>query len=191
MRRVESRRLRFLRHARKQFHQKGAGAFRVCIFARVVQSAHVAVSECRRAARHQRGLCAVCENGDGRAEAINHLLSKYEHYPACEALKKEQDSQAARFIEYASRPDGQKFYRQSLGLCLPHLRAVLALQPSEEIAKFLLNEQAEHFNDLADDMRSYTLKRDAISRGSMNSNEVNAWRRTLVQLVGERTAHIP
>lgn len=130
-------------------------------------------------------------NGDGGAEAVNHLLPKYEHCPACEALKKEQTAQAARFLEYISTPDGQKFYRQSLGLCLPHLRAVLALQPSEEIAKFLLNEQAEHFNDLADDMRSYTLKRDAIRRGLMNSNEENAWRRTLVQLVGERTAHIP
>lgn len=130
-------------------------------------------------------------NGDRGAQAVTHLLSKTEHCPACEALKKEQDSQAARFLAYVSTPDGQKFYRQSLGLCLPHLRNVLLLQPSEEIATFLLNEQAEHFNDLADDMRSYTLKRDAIRRGLMNSNEENAWRRVLVQLVGERTAHIP
>ena len=130
-------------------------------------------------------------NGDGHVEAVTGLLSKYEHCPACEALKKEQDSQAARFLEYISTPDGQKFYRQSLGLCLPHLRIVLALKPSEEITKFLLNEQAEHFNDLEDDMRSYTLKRDAIRRGLLNRDEENAWRRALVQLVGERTAHIP
>lgn len=128
---------------------------------------------------------------DGEHAAVTHLLPRYESCPACEALKKEQVSQMARFLEYISTPEGQKFYRQSLGLCLPHLRAVLALKPSEEIAKFLLNEQVEHFNDLADDMRSYTLKRDAIRRGLMNSNEENAWRRALVQLVGERTAHIP
>ena len=125
------------------------------------------------------------------AQAVTHLLSKSEHCPACETLKKEQAAQATRFLEYISTPDGQKFYRQSLGLCLPHLQTVLAIQPSEEIVKFLLTEQAEHFNDLADDMRSYTLKRDAIRRGLMNSNEENAWRRALVQLVGERTAHIP
>jgi ribosome biogenesis GTPase A len=130
-------------------------------------------------------------NGDGHAEAVTYLLSKYEHCPACEALKKEQDSQAALFLEYISTPDGQKFYRQSLGLCLPHLRVILVLHPEEKIARFLLDEQAEHFNDLADDMRSYTLKRDAIRRGLMNTNEENAWRRALVQLVGERTAHIP
>jgi ribosome biogenesis GTPase A len=126
-----------------------------------------------------------------RADAVHHLLPRYESCPACEALKKEQTMQAARFLEYISTPDGQKFYRQSLGLCLPHLQAILELQPSQEIANFLLNEQAEHFNDLADDMRSYTLKRDAIRRGLLNSNEENAWRRAMVQLVGERTAHIP
>ena len=125
------------------------------------------------------------------AQGVTHLLPRNESCPACEALKKEQESQAARFLEYISTSDGQKFYRQSLGLCLPHLQAVLALRPSEAIAKFLLTEQAEHFNDLADDMRSYTLKRDAIRRGLMNSNEENAWRQALVQLVGERTAHIP
>jgi len=131
------------------------------------------------------------DKSNAGAQAVAHLLSKTGHCPACEALKKEQTVQVAHFLEYISTPDGQKFYRQSLGLCLPHLRAVLALQPSQEIAEFLFNEQAEHFNDLADDMRSYTLKRDAIRRGLLNSNEENAWRRTLVQLVGERTAHIP
>ena len=127
---------------------------------------------------------------DGYTQTVNHLLSRNEHCPACEVLRREQATQAARFLEFVSTPDGQRFYRQSLGLCLPHLQAILALQPSEEIARFLLNEQAEHFNDLADDMRSYTLKRDAIRRGLMNTNEENAWRRALVQLVGERTAHI-
>jgi GTPase Era involved in 16S rRNA processing len=131
----------------------------------------------------------IADNG-GHA-AVTHLLPRYESCPACEAMRKEQALQTARFLEYIATPEGQKFYRQSLGLCLPHLQAVLALQPSDAIVKFLLNEQSAHFNELADDMRSYTLKRDAIRRGLMNSDEENAWRRALVQLVGERTAHIP
>ena len=132
----------------------------------------------------------IANGMEQHADAVTHLLPRNESCPACEAVRKEQVVQAARFLDYIATPDGQKFYRQSLGLCLPHLQAVLALKPPEEIAKFLLNEQAEHFNDLADDMRSYTLKRDAIRRGLLNSNEENAWRRALVQLVGERTAHI-
>ena len=133
----------------------------------------------------------IANGTEQHADAVTHLLPQNERCPACEALRLEQASQTTRFLEYIGSPEGQKFYRQSLGLCLPHLQAVLTLKPSEEIARFLLNEQAEHFNDLADDMRSYTLKRDAIRRGLMNSNEENAWRRALVQLVGERTAHIP
>ena len=133
----------------------------------------------------------IASDTEHHADAVTPLLPRYESCPACEALRKEQESQTARFLEYITTPDGQKFYRQSLGLCLPHLQAILALQPSEVIAKFLLNEQAEHFNDLADDMRSYTLKRDAIRRGLLNSNEENAWRRAMVQLVGECIAHIP
>ena len=131
------------------------------------------------------------DSSGGHAQAVTPLLSKNEHCPACEVLRKEEAAQGKRFLEYIFTADGQKFYRQSLGLCLPHLQAILALQLSEELARFLLHEQAEHFTDLAGDIRSYTLKRDAIRRGLMNTNEENAWRRALVQLVGERTAHIP
>ncbi|MCL4529927.1 MAG: dynamin family protein [Chloroflexi bacterium] len=125
-----------------------------------------------------------------QSESVAHLLPNGEHCPACQSLRKEQAEQGQRFLDYISTPEGRKFYHQSLGLCLPHLQMVLALQPSEETAEFLLNEQSEHFNDLADDMRSYVLKRDALRRGLLNSNEENAWRRALVQLVGERTANI-
>jgi len=122
-------------------------------------------------------------------ESIVDLLPKHENCPACQVLRKEQEAQVSRFLHYVSTPDGQTFYHQSLGLCLPHLKAVLELQPSQEIVGFLLSEQSEHFNDLADDMHSYVLKRDALRRELLNTNEENAWRRALVQLVGERTAH--
>jgi hypothetical protein len=74
-------------------------------------------------------------------------------------------------------------------LCLSHLQAILVDNPPKKIREFLLLEQARHFEDLSEDMHNYTLKRDAIRRGLLNSNEENAWRRALVQLVGERMAH--
>ncbi len=42
--------------------------------------------------------------------------------------------------------------------------------------------------DLADDLRSYTLKRDALRRGLLHHEEETAWRRALVLVVGERAA---
>ena len=123
------------------------------------------------------------------AGLVTGLLPGGESCPACRVLRKEEEAQALRFLNYISTPEGRTFYHQSLGLCLPHLKAILELQPPQELAEFLLTEQAMHFNDLADDMHSYVLKREALRRGLLNANEENAWRRALAQLVGERTAH--
>lgn len=38
------------------------------------------------------------------------------------------------------------------------------------------------------EITDYALKRDALRRGLLNQEETNAWRRALVQLVGERAA---
>jgi hypothetical protein len=56
------------------------------------------------------------------------------------------------------------------------------------VAEFLLREQVQRLEDLADDLRSYSLKRDALRRGLLNQEEADAWRRALVQVVGERAA---
>jgi hypothetical protein len=56
------------------------------------------------------------------------------------------------------------------------------------ITEFLLREQARRLADLAEDLRSYALKRDALRRGLLHQEEADAWRRALVQVVGERAA---
>jgi hypothetical protein len=52
----------------------------------------------------------------------------------------------------------------------------------------LLREQVQRLADLAEDLRSYALKRDALRRGLLHQEEAGAWRRALVQVVGERAA---
>ncbi len=56
------------------------------------------------------------------------------------------------------------------------------------ITEFLLRGQVRRLEDLAEDLRSYTLKRDAYRRGLLHQEEADAWRRALIQLVGERAA---
>lgn len=53
---------------------------------------------------------------------------------------------------------------------------------------WLIAEHVERLQELAENMASYTLKRDAVRRGLIDSGEENAWRRALVQLVAEPTA---
>ncbi len=92
--------------------------------------------------------------------------------------------------------EGRADYQSSAGLCLPHLQAALAyvehstsgISEHGTIAGFLLREQVQRIENLADDLHSYTLKRDALRRGLLHQEEVDAWRRALVQLVGERAA---
>jgi ribosome biogenesis GTPase A len=122
-------------------------------------------------------------------KAIGNFLSAGQTCLACRLLRDEEVIQRERFLGYISTTDGQEFYRRTLGLCLSHLQAILVDNPPKKIREFLLLEQARHFEDLSEDMHNYTLKRDAIRRGLLNSNEENAWRRALVQLVGERMAH--
>jgi GTP-binding protein EngB required for normal cell division len=132
---------------------------------------------------------AVSLPGSQSIKSIGQLLPDGDTCLACRLLRNDEVIQREHFLVYISTADGQEFYRRSLGLCLPHLQAVLSDKPPKKIREFLLLEQARHFEDLSEDMHSYTLKRDAIRSGLLNSNEENAWRRALVQLVGERTAH--
>jgi len=122
-------------------------------------------------------------------KAIGNFLPDGKTCLACRLLRDDEVIQRERLLANISTTDGQEFYRRSLGLCLPHLQAILADKPPKKIREFLLLEQARHFEDLSEDMHNFTLKRDAIRSGLLNSNEENAWRRALVQLVGERTAH--
>jgi hypothetical protein len=74
------------------------------------------------------------------------------------------------------------------GLCLPHLQVALASGPGAEVGKWLIADQTRRLEELAEDMHSYSLKREAFRRGLLNDQEEHAWRRALVQLVGERIA---
>jgi hypothetical protein len=42
--------------------------------------------------------------------------------------------------------------------------------------------------EIAEDMHTYMLKREALRRGLLNENEERAWLRALLQLSGERTS---
>jgi GTP-binding protein EngB required for normal cell division len=124
------------------------------------------------------------------AAQLDTLLPTSESCPACRLLRQTSQTQISRFIALMMTPEGQERYRRSLGLCLPHLQAALLSSPSQALTDFLLREQADRLEEISEDMHSYVLKRDALRRGLLNTNEEKAWLRALLQLVGERTAHI-
>ncbi len=122
------------------------------------------------------------------AAALERLLPTGESCPACRLLRQTAAAQVAQFITLITTPESQERYRHSLGLCLPHLQAVLHALPSPAIADFLLNEQANRLEEISEDMHSFVLKRTALRRGLLNTDERQAWLRALRQLSGEHTA---
>lgn len=72
--------------------------------------------------------------------------------------------------------------------CLAHIRAALATEPTTDIARRLTSAQAEQLQETLEDMQGYGLKRAAVRKGIINAREADAWRRALIQLVGERSA---
>ena len=122
------------------------------------------------------------------AAGLDKLLPTSETCPACRLLREVGVTQLNRFLALMMTAEGQVLYRRSLGLCLPHLQSTLLASPSQDVADFLLREQAHRLEEIAEDMHSYMLKRDAIRRSLLNANEEKAWLRALLLLAGERTA---
>jgi predicted GTPase len=105
---------------------------------------------------------------------------------ACQVMHDTESAQIGQFLAQIATRAGQELYARSPGLCLPHLRMVLAASPPREVAEYLIQEQVRRLEDVSEDMRSYVLKRDALRRGLQNRDEEVAWRRALVQLAGEQ-----
>lgn len=130
------------------------------------------------------------------ANALAALLSSMATCAACRLVRETETREAARLLAHLVTAEGRADYTSSAGLCLPHLQVTLArLEQSFDeatergtIAEFLLLEQKRRLENLADDLHSYTLKRDAFRRGLLHREEAGAWWRALVQLVGERAA---
>lgn len=125
------------------------------------------------------------------AAAVAELLPTTDLCPACRVLRETETEQIRQFLTQMATAEGREGYLYSEGLCLPHLHAALQSTSDAEVMVFLLQEQVRLLEEISEDMRSYTLKRDALRRGLLNAHEKNAWRRALVQLVGERTVRTP
>ena len=110
--------------------------------------------------------------------------------PVCPLVRRVQGDQVAMLVAALAQPEEQERYRRVAGLCLPHLRQALAPPCPAGVAAYLLSEQRRRLEALSEDLRSYSLKRAALRRGLINQDEESAWRRALVQLAGERHAHL-
>jgi glutaredoxin len=127
-------------------------------------------------------------DAEGAAVAVAALLQREAACPACQVLEQAEAAGLQQFLAEIANAEGQARYQRSAGLCLGHLRTALLRLREGPVASFLVEVQAQRLEEIAEDMRAYVLKREALRRDLLNSEEKGAWRRALVQLAGEPVA---
>ena len=75
------------------------------------------------------------------------------------------------------------------GLCLDHLRLLLAAIGPGEAAKWLLMVEATLMERVSEDMRRYALKHDGVRRDLASEEELSAAKRALILVAGHRNVN--
>jgi hypothetical protein len=120
------------------------------------------------------------------AQQIGSLIQTTGRCPACRLLREIEQAEADKFLQRMSTAAGRADYQQSVGVCLPHLQTILARDGAADVGQLLIAEQVRHFEETAENMRSYALKHAATRRWLQNRDERTAYWRALTQLIGER-----
>ena len=103
----------------------------------------------------------------------------------CRLLLEAEQTYLQKLAEFVEQQNGRTAYVGSQGLCLRHLDVWLPYL-SNESAQFVLRHASVCFEEMAEDMQSFSLKTEALRRGLNNSDEEEAYLRTIIHLVGTR-----
>jgi small GTP-binding protein len=126
-----------------------------------------------------------------KGEQMRKLIHNFTNCPVCKYLHEAEQQYVLQLLESLKEPEGMNRYRRSNGSCLYHLSLMLDNAPPEELRNFLLHHAIEKFEQDAEDMRSFALKNVALRRFLQNENEKDAYRRTIIRIVGERSVCTP
>lgn len=124
------------------------------------------------------------------AERANKILAKGDRCRACHEQAITEDKVLREIMERATKLHDQEALRLPV-LCLPHLIALLRRVPGDNLKRALLEFEAALFERLAENMKRYSLRHDALRRGLNSEDERNAYHRGLSQLVGDKRLQAP
>jgi len=102
-------------------------------------------------------------------------------------IKAEEEATAA--LADRLRDDSQQALQSSSVLCLPHLQLLAAAVDNADARQRLLDREAIVLDRLAEDMRRFATKHDALRRFLASDEETHAYERALTALAGRRNVH--
>lgn len=104
--------------------------------------------------------------------------------PACLVEKEATHRAAETFLAHLEDPEIAGTYEQAGGLCLPHLRDVLA-RAGEEQARLLQGWQLAIYRGLQGELSEFIRKHDHRFRDEPFGSEADSWKRAMAGLAGE------
>ena len=109
----------------------------------------------------------------------------------CQMLRKAEADFIERLAAFLREPKNAELYSSSQGVCLRHLDLLIGASASDGIAEILSKTAARRFEETAEDMRSFAMKRDATRRTLTNDDESDAWMRAITHIVGAKSYCMP
>lgn len=109
----------------------------------------------------------------------------------CRFLEETETGYVGAFSAFLKQEGNLEKYERSHGLCLRHLRQVLARPVEEERKARILRLAAHRFREIGESMAQYDRKLEDLKRALLTDDEKDAYQRGLVMLAGARTVFSP
>lgn len=108
----------------------------------------------------------------------------------CRLLREAEQNYLLQLAEFVVPAEGRVVYARSQGVCLRHLDLWLPSLP-DDVAHLALQHSALRFEEMAEDMQSFSMKTEALRRDLRNSNEGDAYLRAVIHFAGAKNNCIP
>lgn len=118
-------------------------------------------------------------------QALADMLAPEQPCIACETESASNDRYADILGEHIQDEKLQTAYRQSDGLCLPHIRHALAHAKTDDHAKLLLTIQADIWIKLRTELAEFRRKYDFQHVDERMGAEGDSWMRAILRVGGE------
>ncbi|HVU07944.1 MAG TPA: dynamin family protein [Verrucomicrobiae bacterium] len=124
-------------------------------------------------------------NTSGNGIHLRELSLESKECHVCELRRQAEQDYLQRLAVFISQPNGRSVYAASQGVCLRHLNLLLSLT-DEDAARFALQHASLRFEEMSEDMQSFSMKTEALRRDLWHADESDAYLRTVIHLVGMR-----
>jgi hypothetical protein len=119
-------------------------------------------------------------------ESIKALIKNSATCRVCSLLGDTEAAHIQQLDMFLEQAEGRQKYARSQGVCLKHLGLLITTVSSKEIVQFLLFEKARRFHEIAQNLRNYASKRDALRRDLITQDEGDAYLRALIHIAGAK-----